>query len=98
MTKIAALLLMGPVLTLFLVAEVAASHERKMIAVDPETGTRFSIEDQDHEFPMFNNCLGRGSGNLRVIGEIPSGVSLLDDRVAQRLMEIAFQAVGVAWP
>lgn len=57
-----------------------------MIGVDEKTGTRFSIIDKSGGLAGTDPCKG-GWGNLEVIVEVPSSISLKDDMVAQALVE-----------
>ncbi len=76
----------------------ASRHRHKLVGDDEETGTRFSIIDEEDLFPMFQKCLGRGAGPLEVFGEVPANISLADDASAQALVNKAMRAARKACP
>lgn len=90
--------------TLFFVAfgllamSAEASQDRlKGIAIDEETGTRFSIIDES-VYGLLDTCRGAAFGSLKTIGEVPSAVSLADDTVARSLVGKALRAAKRACP
>lgn len=75
----------------------AREKRLKLTSTDEETGTKFSIIDKSGGLPGTDPCKG-GYGDLEVIGEVPSNISLADDTVAQALVEKGKDAATKACP
>lgn len=75
----------------------AREKRLKLTSTDEETGTKFSIIDESGGLPGTDPCKG-GYGDLEVIGEVPSNISLADDTVAQALVEKGKDAATKACP